>query len=242
MTDGGRLFKYQKNATFLKPKPKLMTHHPHAFLPGASKRLEFLSDGVFAIACTLLVLEIEVPHFKSGISISEQWHEFSELIPSLIAFVFSFLNILVFWANHDAINKVIIRYDTKLTYLNIVFLLFISLIPFTTAFIGQNPDSFLAIAAYGLVLMFASATAVWMYIHLAFRSDLLLPEVSERSKKRVYKQIVSSPFVYIIAIAAGLITTYIPIIIYIIMPVLFMFMPQLDFDTKEEERRKQQQE
>ena len=111
-----------------------------------------------------------------------------------------------------------------------------------TIITGQNPDSFLAIAAYGLVLMFASATAVWMYIHLAFRSDLLLPEVSERSKKRVYKQIVSSPFVYIIAIAAGLITTYIPIIIYIIMPVLFMFMPQLDFDTKEEERRKQQQE
>jgi uncharacterized membrane protein len=63
------------------------------------------------------------------------------LIPSLIAFGFSFLNILVFWANHDAINKVVIRYDTKTTYLNIIFLLFISLIPFTTAFIGQNPDS-----------------------------------------------------------------------------------------------------
>jgi len=219
-----------------------MTHHPHAFLPGASKRLEALSDGVFAIACTLLVLEIEIPHFNSGINVAEQWHEFSELMPSLIAFVFSFLNILVFWANHDAINKVIVRYDTKTTYLNIVFLLFISLIPFTTAFIGQNPHSFVAIAAYGLVLMFASATAIWMYSHLAFKSNLLLPEVSERSKKRVYRQIVSSPFVYIAAIAGGLITTYIPIAIYIIMPVIFMFMPQLDFDTKEEERKKQHQE
>lgn len=216
-----------------------MSHHPHAFLPGASKRLEFLSDGVFAIACTLLVLEIHVPHFKSGISIAEQWDVFSELIPSLIAFVFSFLNILVFWANHDAINKVVIRYDTKVTYLNIILLLFISLIPFTTAFIGQNPHSFVAIAAYGLVLMFASATAVWMYHHLAFRSDLLLPEVSERSKKRVYRQIVSSPFVYIIAIAGGLVTNYIPIAIYTLMPVLFMFLPQLDFDSKKEEIKKQ---
>lgn len=216
-----------------------MSHHPHAFLPGASKRLEFLSDGVFAIACTLLVLEIHVPHFKSGISIAEQWDVFSELIPSLIAFVFSFLNILVFWANHDAINKVVIRYDTKVTYLNIILLLFISLIPFTTAFIGQNPHSFVAIAAYGLVLMFASATAVWMYHHLAFRSNLLLPEVSERSKKRVYKQIVSSPFVYIIAIAGGLVTNYIPIAIYTLMPVLFMFLPQLDFDSKKEEIKKQ---
>lgn len=219
-----------------------MAHHPHAFLPGASKRLEALSDGVFAIACTLLVLEIDVPHFKSGLSIREQWHEFSELIPSLIAFGFSFLNILIFWTNHDAINKVIVHYDTKTTYLNIIFLLFISLIPFTTAFIGQNPHSFVAIASYGLVLMFASAIAIWMYSHLAFKSNLLLPEVSAKSKKRVYKQIVSSPFVYIVAIAGGLITNYIPITIYIIMPVIFMFMPQLDFDTKEEELKKEHKE
>jgi len=217
-----------------------MAHHPHAFLPGASKRLEALTDGVFAIACTLLVLEIDIPHLKKGLSTTDQWHEFSELIPSLIAFGFSFLNILVFWTNHDAINKVIIRYDTKTTYLNIIFLLFISLIPFTTAFIGQNPDSFVAIAAYGLVLMFASLTAILMYHHLAFRSKLFLPEVSEKSKKRVYKQIVSSPFLYIAAIAGGLVTTYIPITIYIIMPILFMFLPQLDFDTKEEELKKEQ--
>jgi len=219
-----------------------MAHHPHAFLPGASKRLEFLSDGVFAIACTLLVLEIHIPHFKRGISLAEQWHEFSELIPSLIAFGFSFLNILIFWANHDAINKVIIRYDTKTTYLNIFFLLFISLIPFTTAFIGQNPHSFVAIAAYGLVLIFASLTAILMYHHLAFKANLFIPEVSAISKKRVYKQIVASPFFYVVAITGGLITTYIPIAIYIIMPIIFMFMPQLDFDTKEEELKKEHHE
>ena len=234
-------FLISEKCGIFKNQTETMAHHPHAFLPGASKRLEALSDGVFAIACTLLVLEIHVPHFKSGISITEQWHEFSELIPSLVAFVFSFLNILVFWANHDAINKVVIRYDTKTTYLNIVFLLFISLIPFTTAFIGQNPNSFIALAAYGLVLMFASATAVWMYHHLAFKSNLLLPDVSVRSKKRVYRQIVASPYVYIIAIAGALVTNYIPIAIYTIMPVLFMFMPQLDFDTKEEEIKKQLQ-
>jgi len=216
-----------------------MAHHPHAFLPGASKRLEALSDGVFAIACTLLVLEIDIPHFKRGLSLAEQWYEFSAAIPSLIAFGFSFLNILIFWTNHDAINKVIVRYNTKTTYLNIIFLLFISLIPFTTAFIGQNPHSFVAIAAYGLVLLFASSTAILMYHHLAFKSNLFLPEVSARSKKRVYKQIVSSPFLYIAAITGGLITTYIPIAIYIIMPIIFMFMPQLDFDTKEEELKKE---
>jgi uncharacterized membrane protein len=216
-----------------------MAHHPHAFLPGASKRLEALSDGVFAIACTLLVLEIDIPHFKSGLTTAEQWHEFSELIPSLIAFAFSFLNILVFWVNHDAINKVIVRYDTKTTYLNIVFLLFISLIPFTTAFIARNIDSFLANACYGLVLCLASVVAVWMYHHLAFKAKLFLPEATMISRKRVYKQVRSGPILFLIAIAAGLLSNYISIIIYALTPISFMFLPQLDFDTKEEEMKKQ---
>lgn len=214
--------------------------HPHAFLPGASKRLEALSDGVFAIACTLLVLEIHIPHFEKGLSIADQWDKFSELFPSLIAFVFSFLNILVFWTNHDAINKVIVRYDTKVTYLNILFLLFISLIPFTTAFIGQNPGSFIAIASYGLVLMFASISAIWMYLHL-IKANLFLPEVSLASKRRVYRQVIGSPFIYSAAILSGLISNLIPITIYILMPVAFMFMPQLDFDTKFEEREKEKE-
>src|SRR5262245_43888600 len=184
-----------------------MAHHPHAFLPGASKRLEALSDGVFAIACTLLVLEIKAPHFKTD-SIAEQWEAFKPVIPSLIAFVFSFLNILIFWTNHDAINKVIVRYDTKTTYLNIFFLLFISLIPFTTAFIGENLNTFIANACYGLVLMLASVVAVWMYHHLAFKAKLFLPEVTKTSRQRVYKQVISGPILFAVAILLGLISNY----------------------------------
>lgn len=212
--------------------------HPLAFLPGASKRLEALSDGVFAIAGTLLVLEIKIPHFEKGLTLIQQWEKFSESLPSIIAFIFSFLNILVFWSNHDAINKVIVRYDTKVSFLNILFLLFISLIPFTTAFIGENPHSFIAIAAYGLVLMIASLIAAVMYHHLAFKAMLFYPEVTMKSRRRVYRQIVSGPILFTIAIACGLITNYIPIIIYILTPVVFMFLPQLDFDTRKEEIQK----
>jgi len=220
-----------------------MAHHPHAFLPGASKRLEALSDGVFAIACTLLVLEIKIPHFGHGLSLAEQWNMLmqDDVLPSIAAFAFSFLNILVFWTNHDAINKVIVRYDTKTTYLNIVFLLFISLIPFTTAFLRENLDSFIANAFYGSVLMFASVIAVMMYHHLAFKAKLFLPEVTMISRKRVYRQVISGPVLFLIAIAAGLINNNISIVIYAITPISFMFLPQLDFDTKEEEIKKEHQ-
>jgi len=218
-----------------------MPHHPHAFLPGASKRLEALSDGVFAIACTLLVLEIEIPSFESNMSFAEQWKEFSHAqLPSLAAFVFSFLNILIFWVNHDAINKVIVRYDTKTTYLNIIFLLFISLIPFTTAFLRNNIDSFLANAAYGLVLCLGSVVAVWMYHHLAFKAKLFYPEVTMHSRKKVYKQVFPGPLLFLFAIGLGLISNYISIALYALIPISFMFLPQLDFDTKEEEKLKEQ--
>ena len=219
-----------------------MAHHPHAFLPGASRRLEALSDGIFAIACTLLVLEIRPPHFEPGLSIMEQWDKTKELIPSIVAFIFSFLNILIFWVNHDAINKVIVRYDPKTTYLNIIFLLFISLIPFTTLFLRNNLDSFIANACYGLVLCLASVTAVWMYHHLAFKANLFYPEVTMASRKKIYKQVISGPILFLVAIAGGLITNYIPIIIYIITPISFMLMPQLDFDTREEEIKKERHE
>jgi uncharacterized membrane protein len=219
-----------------------MPHHPHAFIPGASRRLEALSDGIFAIACTLLVLEIKIPHFEPGLSIMQQWDKFKEIIPSIVAFIFSFLNILIFWTNHDAINKVIVRYDPKTTYLNIFFLLFISLIPFTTAFFRSNLDSFIASACYGLVLCLASVTAVWMYRHLAFKANLFYPEVTMTSRKKVYKQVISGPILFLVAIAGGLITNYIPIIIYILTPISFMLMPQLDFETKEQEIAKEHHE
>jgi uncharacterized membrane protein len=216
-----------------------MSHHPHAFLPGASKRLEALSDGVFAIACTLLVIEIKAPHFGHAHTLSEQWEAFMPTLWSIVAFVFSFLNILVFWTNHDAINKVIVRYDTKTTYLNIFFLLFISLIPFTTIFIREEHTSFIAIAAYGLVLMLASVFAVWMYYHLAFKANLFYPEVTMRSRKRVYRQVFSGPILFAIAILLGLISPYISIVIYALTPVSFMFLPQLDFDSRQEEIAKE---
>jgi len=215
-----------------------MPAHHNAFLPGATKRMEALSDGVFAIACTLLVLEIKVPHLEKGFTQKEMLHALGEILPSLIGFVFSFLNILVFWVNHDAINKVIVRYDTKVTYLNIVFLLFISLIPFTTSFISEYPDSFIAISCYGLVLFCASLAGATMYRHLAFRSHLFMREVTMASRKKIWRQVVSGPVLFAVAIAGGLISIYIPIVIYIIIPVSYMFLPQLDFDTVEEETEK----
>ena len=156
---------------------------------GASKRMEALTDGIMTIVATLLVLDIKVPELPENYSRDEMQHAFREILPSFIAFVFSFLNILIFWFNHDNIGKTLYYFDRRLTFLNFFFLLFISLIPFTTAFISEYPFSLEAISVYGIVLFMASFFAAWMYYHIAFNSDMMHTSISLEARKRIWKKI-----------------------------------------------------
>ena len=136
-----------------------------------SKRIEALSDGIFAIASTLLVLEIRVPELQNR-SVPEMMYSLSSILPSLIGFIFSFLNILIFWVNHDSIGKTLNHFDTKLIYLNIIFLLFISLVLFTTAFVSRYPFNLVAITVYGFVFFLTACIASIMYYYVAFKPRL----------------------------------------------------------------------
>ena len=199
---------------------------PHT---GASKRMEALTDGIFAIAATLLVLEIRVPKLEIESS-SAMIHALYPILPSFIAFVFSFLNILIFWINHDSIGKVLLRFDAKLTYLNILFLLFITLIPFTTAFVSEYPFEFIAITVYGLVLLITASIATIMYYHIAFKSKLMHEKISKKSRQKIWKRVVLGPIFFATAILLGRINIFIPIIIYILVPLFFLIMPKIEFE------------
>jgi uncharacterized membrane protein len=203
------------------------------FLPGASKRIEALSDGVFAIVATILVLEIRVPKLENNADTLSLLRSLKDIAPSFIAFVFSFLNILIFWANHDAVGKVVERYDLKITYLNIFFLLGICLIPFTTAFVSEYPFSRLSVTIYGIVLFYCSLIAVLMFRHLAFKSSMMLTRVTKTSRQKIWKRIILGPILFLVAILLGFIHVYIPIVFYILTPLLFMTLPQPDFEQSE---------
>ena len=206
------------------------------FKAGASKRMEALTDGIMTIVATLLVLDIKVPELPENYSRTEMQHAFREILPSLIAFVFSFLNILIFWFNHDSIGKVLSYFDRRLTFLNIFFLLFISLVPFTTAFVSKYPYSFEAISVYGIVLFMASFFAAWMYYHIAFKSDMMHTSISLEARKKLWKKIRVGPVSFLAAILLGMIHVAIPICIYILMPFFYMFMLGIDLmEVKKEE-------
>ena len=197
---------------------------------GATKRLEFLTDGVFAIVATLLVLEIKVPELEHGMEKAELLTSLKKVFPSIIAFVFSFLNVMIFWINHDAVGKVVVYFNRKITYLNIVFLLFISLVPFTSHLVSEYPDSLTAISIYGIVLMLCSFAGAAMFSEIAFKSDMMKKEVDMKKRKKTAAIVWTGPFLFLAAILLGFIHVLIPVIIYILTPIVFLFLPDMDLN------------
>jgi uncharacterized membrane protein len=123
-------------------------------LPGPA-RLEAFSDGVLAIAITLLVLEIKVPHLAAPDDAQEALAALVSLAPKFLGYLLSFFFIAVFWVNHHRFFRLIERVDGRLLWLNILLLLALSFIPFPTAMIGEYPSNPTSLALFAVVLMLA---------------------------------------------------------------------------------------
>jgi len=133
-------------------------------------RIEAFSDGVFAIAITLLIIEIGVPHLEGeppGTTLPEA---LLRLWPSFLAYVISFLQIGVIWANHHNRFRFIERSDHVLLFLNILFLMCVAFIPFPTALLAEYLDGTAAeretagvIYAGTLAVTAVFFTVLWLY-------------------------------------------------------------------------------
>ena len=129
-------------------------------------RIEAFSDGVFAIAITLLIIEIGVPHTVGAESLSEK---LVELWPSYLGYAISFLVIGIVWANHHNRFRLISRSDHVFLFLNIVFLMCVAFIPFPTAllaeYIREEAHRITAVAVYSGTLAVTAVffTTLWLY-------------------------------------------------------------------------------
>jgi uncharacterized membrane protein len=114
-------------------------------------RIEAFSDGVFAIAVTLLVLELKVPHLQDGGADGSLARALLAQWPSYVALVTSFLTILVMWANHHRIFQLVRRVDAPFLYANGLLLLVVTVVPFPTAVLAEyfrKPGATTAAVAY----------------------------------------------------------------------------------------------
>lgn len=122
------------------------------------ERLQALTDGIFAIVMTLLVLELKVP-VLDAVNNHNLWHALSEEGAVFISYLISFMLLFILWRGHNfLISTMAKNLNANLVNLNMFFLLLIGLVPFTTHLLGSYPRTQLAIIIYALNIIFLSST------------------------------------------------------------------------------------
>ncbi len=168
-----------------------------------TERVEAFSDGVFAIAITLLILEVKVPHGEAGHGPEDLLGALLHLWPAYFAYVLSFVMIGIYWANHHYIFKLYRRTDHTLNLLNLLLLLAIAFLPFPTAVLGDhlldpaNRTTAAAFYAFGLLLPAIPWAAAWFY---GSRSKLIDERLAPRFLRRLNLQFGLTVALYTLAV------------------------------------------
>jgi uncharacterized membrane protein len=177
-----------------------------------SRALAF-SDGLFAIAMTLLVVSITVPHLKNEASVHELADALNDLSPALISFFISFAVIGRYWLAHHRFISLLEAMDQKLIGSNLVYLAFIAFLPFPTALLGELFQNPLSIVIYAVNVGAVSGMEVLLYRH-AYRNRLL----RQQPPGNVYHYVVAmslSPLLFFaISIPFAFLSTTIAVVIW----------------------------
>ena len=184
-------------------------------------RVVALTDGVFAIIVTILVLEIKVPSNLNHDSLRDV---LEELRPTVVAWVISFLITGMYWVAHRDLFARVRVVNRDLVWLNLLFLLPASLIPFAASVLGEYPNEPLAIHLYGVVMIVVSVMRLALYGYVIRRPRLLWAgEVSGRSW--IGYLLVASPIVvYAIAMAVAGASTFASVALFFSVPVLYFLL------------------
>ncbi len=191
----------------------------------STNRIEAFSDGVFAIAITLLILEVRVPQLHAGESLL---YALFSVWPKLLAYAVSFAVIGIFWIGHHIMFHYIKRSDRTLLWLNTMLLMFISAIPFAAALIGEYRTEPVAAAFYGLLLCIDGLVfyGVWAYASHDRRltSPTLSPEIISLAKKAI----LVAPIVYAVAAGVAFINPLISDALYLLVPLAYLVPSPID--------------
>ena len=191
------------------------------------ERISAFSDGVFAIAVTLLVLDIKVPDPATTTS-AQLPGRLLHLWPELFSYALSFVIIGVYWVAHHLMLHSLKRADRTLLWINNLFLMCVAFIPFTAGLLGQFRHDRAAVAVYGgsLVLTSLSLQVLWTY---ATRNGRLTDEPLDPSLVRVgTARTLGAAAIYLAAIFLSWISPTISLVLYWLAPVSYVVLQSRD--------------
>ena len=143
------------------------------------ERIMFFSDAVFAIAITLLALEVRLP--DQDITSGELTTALLTLVPRYFSFILSFIVIGLFWISHHRVFEYIHTYSNGMIWINLIFLLLVAFIPFPTAVLGRFPAAIPAVVFYAAVMMCLSLVRIWFCWYVFYHARLIRPDTNPRA-------------------------------------------------------------
>jgi uncharacterized membrane protein len=159
------------------------------------ERVAALSDGVFAIAMTLIVLEIHIPELADGATDGDLWNALLELGPQFETYLLSFLTLGIFWAGQQTQLNHMARADRDLSWIYVGFLAFVSIMPFTTSLLAEHINLRLALLIYwaNIFVLGSILFGAWTY---ARRGGLLKEEAGPAVDRAVRRRILVAQALY----------------------------------------------
>jgi uncharacterized membrane protein len=191
-----------------------------------TSRLEAFSDGVLAIIITIMVLELKVPH-------AVELSALKPLLPVLLSYLLSFIYLGIYWNNHHHLFQATDEVSGGILWANLHLLFWLSLFPFTTAWMGENHLATIPTAVYGFVLLMAAVAYLVLQrtiIAKEGRESLLAKAIGKDRKGKI------SPLLYLAAIPLAFVNSWIAGGLYVCVALLWL-IPDPRIERKLEKRK-----
>lgn len=193
-------------------------------------RVEAFSDGVMAIAITLLVLDLKVP-LVEDVTSGDLLHTLASRWPSYVAYLAAFLTIGIIWLNHRTLVDRIARFDARLHWLNLMILLGVATLPWPTALVAEylqrgGADASTATALYGLTATLMALPWGFIWRHLADRPELLEPGYDARYARAEWRRGFIGTPIYAVATLVALVFPMGALALFLAIAILYAVTSQ----------------
>ncbi len=202
----------------------------------STNRIEAFSDGVFAIALTLLILNVKVPEPESINSEAALQHVLLAQWPAYLSFALSVVIIGIYWVAHHGIFHYVRRADRPLFWLNIFFLLCVTFIPFPTALLGEFSQYQTSVVIYGASLAVTGVALDLIRWYATSRNRLVDADFDVHLNRAGRRRNLTGPFIYAIAILISFLPIHIYsfsslqicLALYVLVPILYILPGRVD--------------
>ena len=244
LLDAGRTWNWYQNCccSSCGNRHHVGMNEPYNRFTGQSlERLTALNDGLFAVAMTLLVLDLRVPVSIAGPAYSDHglWVALLKLGPSFAAYLLSFTMLGTFWLAQHTLLSILGRCDRTLTWINLGFLFVVSLLPFSAALLAHNVDLRLAVGAYWLNILLLGAGLEWA---ARYGRKAFMPEDARQGRSRLTTfrhRILLAQALYALATLICLISTQASVFALAIVQLYFIVSPRLPATRRQRAQRSQ---